>query len=54
MKLEGSNATLPDWLKPVEKLAASVEAEQLAPRFPHPPADARPAAVLICFADGMQ
>lgn len=52
MKLEGSSATLPDWLKPVEKLAASVEAEQLAPRFPHPPANARPAAVLICFADG--
>ena len=52
VKLEGSSATLPDWLKPVEKLAASVEAEQLAPRFPHPPANARPAAVLICFADG--
>ena len=53
MKLEGSSwATLPDWLKPVEALAASVEAEQLAPRFPHPPANARPAAVLICFADG--
>ena len=29
-----------------------MEAEQLAPRFPHPPANARPAAVLICFADG--
>ena len=54
MKLEGSRATtLPDWLKPVEQLAASVQAEQLAPRFPHPPDDARPAAVLICFADGV-
>jgi 8-oxo-dGTP pyrophosphatase MutT (NUDIX family) len=53
VKLEGSgSARLPDWLKPVEELAASVEAEQLAPRFPHPPANARPAAVLICFADG--
>ena len=55
MKLEGAPATtLPDWLKPVEELAASVQAEQLAPRFPHPPDDARPAAVLICFADGEQ
>lgn len=54
MKLEGSRSgTLPDWLKPVEELAASVEAERLAPRFPHPPANARPAAVLICFADGV-
>ncbi len=54
MKLEGSSSgTLPDWLKPVKELAASVEAERLAPRFPHPPANARPAAVLICFADGM-
>ena len=56
MKLEGSTdgTTLPDWLKPVEVLAGSVEAEQLAPRFPHPPDDARPAAVLICFADGAE
>ena len=52
MKYEGSSAPLPDWLKPLEKLAGSVDAEQLAPRFPHPPKDARPAAVLICFADG--
>lgn len=44
--------TLPEWLRPLADLAASVEAEQLAPRFPHPPADARPAAVLILFADG--
>ena len=55
MKLEGSSsADLPDWLRPVEDFAASVEAEHLAPRFPHPPANARPAAVLICFADGTQ
>ncbi len=52
MKLEGSDATLPAWLEQVAELAASVDAEQLAPRFPHPPPDARPAAVLICFADG--
>ncbi|MCW2752508.1 MAG: coenzyme pyrophosphatase [Aeromicrobium sp.] len=43
---------LPEWLRPLAELAGSVEAEQLAPRFPHPPADARPAAVLILFADG--
>jgi 8-oxo-dGTP pyrophosphatase MutT (NUDIX family) len=52
VKYEGSSATLPDWLKPLEELAGSVDAEQLAPRFPHPPDSARPAAVLICFADG--
>ena len=44
--------TLPEWLRPLARLARSVEAEHLAPRFPHPPDDARPAAVLICFADG--
>ncbi|MCW2798975.1 MAG: hydrolase, partial [Aeromicrobium sp.] len=43
---------VPEWLRPLAELAGSVEAEQLAPRFPHPPADARPAAVLILFADG--
>jgi 8-oxo-dGTP pyrophosphatase MutT (NUDIX family) len=43
---------LPEWLRPLAELAGSVEAEQLAPRFPHPPADARPAAVLMLFADG--
>jgi 8-oxo-dGTP pyrophosphatase MutT (NUDIX family) len=43
---------LPTWLRPLAELASSVQAEQLAPRFPHPPADARPAAVLICFAEG--
>lgn len=40
------------WLQPLADLATHVRAEQLAPRFPHPPADARPAAVLICFSDG--
>lgn len=43
---------LPEWLIPLAELATSVEAEQLAPAFPHPPADARPAAVLMLFADG--
>lgn len=45
-------ADLPDWLRPIADLAGSVRAEQLAPRFPHPPPDARPAAVLMLFADG--
>lgn len=44
--------SLPEWLRPLAELAGSVEAEQLAPRFPHPPANARPAAVLMLFADG--
>ncbi len=44
---------LPDWLRPLAELAGSVEAEHLAPKFPHPPANARPAAVLMLFADGV-
>lgn len=48
------STALPPWLRPLAELAGSVEAEQLAPRFPHPPDDARPASVLICFADGDQ
>ncbi|MBC9227046.1 NUDIX domain-containing protein [Aeromicrobium sp. 636] len=44
--------SLPDWLRPLADLLGSVEAEQLAPRFPHPPADARPAAVLMLFSEG--
>lgn len=43
---------LPTWLHPLADLLDSVEAEQLAPNFPHPPDDARPAAVLMLFADG--
>lgn len=43
---------LPAWLRPLAELAGSIEAESLAPRFPHPPDDARPAAVLMLFADG--
>lgn len=44
--------TLPDWLRPLAELAGSVEASQLSPHFPTVPADARPAAVLMLFADG--
>jgi 8-oxo-dGTP pyrophosphatase MutT (NUDIX family) len=43
---------LPEWLRPLEELAGSVEAEQLSPRFPHPPENARAAAVLMLFSDG--
>lgn len=43
---------LPGWLRPLAELAGSVDAAQLSPRLPAPPRDARPAAVLICFADG--
>lgn len=49
-----ASSNLPPWLQPLAELASSVRAEQLAPKFPHPPADARPAAVLICFADGLE
>lgn len=47
-----SHDGLPEWLRPLAEMADSVEAERLAPRFPHPPDDARPAAVLMLFADG--
>lgn len=43
---------LPSWLRPLADLTATIEAEHLAPRFPHPPDDARPASVLMLFADG--
>ncbi len=44
--------SLPEWLRPLAELAGSVEAEHLSPRFPHPPVDARKAAVLMLFSDG--
>lgn len=47
-----TTSELPDWLRPLADLAKTVTAEQLAPRFPHPPANARPAAVLMLFSDG--
>lgn len=43
---------LPEWLQPLADLAHSVRAEQLAPKFPHPPKNARPAAVLLAFSEG--
>ncbi|MRJ75384.1 NUDIX domain-containing protein [Aeromicrobium sp. SMF47] len=43
---------LPDWLRPLEELAASVDAGQLSPNFPSVPPDARPAAVLMLFSEG--
>lgn len=46
--------TLPDWLRPLADLAGSVEASHLSPHFPTVPADARPAAVLMLFADGAE
>lgn len=43
---------LPEWLRPLAEILASVDAEHLAPRFPHPPSEARPAGVLMLFGDG--
>jgi 8-oxo-dGTP pyrophosphatase MutT (NUDIX family) len=45
--------SLPDWLRPLAELASSVEAEKLSPHFPTVPDDARPAAVLMLFSDGV-
>ncbi len=45
-------ASLPGWLDPLVDKLSGVQAETLAPRFPHPPADARRAAVLMLFAEG--
>ncbi|WP_229052243.1 CoA pyrophosphatase [Aeromicrobium sp. Leaf350] len=47
-----STSALPPWLRPLAEIAGSVEPEVLSPRFPHPPDDARPAAVLLLFSDG--
>ncbi|MCD9199618.1 NUDIX hydrolase [Aeromicrobium wangtongii] len=44
--------TLPDWLRPLADLAGTVTAADLSPHFTSVPADARPAAVLLLFADG--
>jgi 8-oxo-dGTP pyrophosphatase MutT (NUDIX family) len=44
--------SLPAWLRPLAELASSVEAKRLSPRFPKVPDDARPAAVLMLFAEG--
>lgn len=47
-----TDAPLPDWLEPVAALADGVGAEQISPLMWQPPPEARPAAVLVCFADG--
>lgn len=39
----------PRWLDPMREAFDAVVAEDLAPKFPHPPAEARPAAVLMLF-----
>ncbi len=49
---DAPRAPLPDWLLPLADLARTIRPEQLSPLAPRPPAGARPAAVLICFADG--
>ncbi len=43
---------LPAWLHPVVDSLDQVTRARLSPKSPAPPADARPAAVLILFADG--
>ena len=47
-----NDADLPAWLRPVADALQRITADQLSPQMPPPPADARPAAVLILFADG--
>jgi 8-oxo-dGTP pyrophosphatase MutT (NUDIX family) len=47
-----SDATVPGWLAPVAELAGTVRPDQMAPLLWDPPTNARPAAVLVCFADG--
>lgn len=46
-----TNDQIPVWLKPLADLVHDIEPETLAPQFPHPPEDAREAAVLMLFAD---
>lgn len=48
-----STENLPGWLDPVLEIARSAPDVALAPRrIPHPPTNARPAAVLMLFSDG--
>lgn len=51
MRLE-LDAPLPDWLEPVAELTENTRADEMAPLLWDPPSNARPAAVLVCFADG--
>lgn len=46
------SSQLPEWLRPLADLASSIPAEQISPHAYSPPADARPAAVLMLFAEG--
>ena len=48
-----TDAALPGWLTPLAELADSVRPDQMAPLLWDPPSNARPAAVLVCFADGV-
>lgn len=41
--------SLPTWLDPLVDVIGVVGAEDLAPKFPHPPEAARPAGVLMLF-----
>jgi hypothetical protein len=43
---------LPVWLQPIADAVNTLAPEELSPRFPHPPHDARAAGVLMVFADG--
>lgn len=43
---------LPSWLRPLARGAAETRAQQLSPRVPLPPSDARPSAVLMLFGTG--
>lgn len=44
---------LPAWLEPLADVAARISrADMQGPALWEPPADARPSAVLVCFADG--
>ncbi len=47
-----SGTPLPAWLQPVVDSLDSITAKRLAPNSPEPPAGARPASVLVLFADG--
>lgn len=44
--------TLPDWLEPIRRVIDQVDSSHLSPLLPPPPADARPAAVLLAFGEG--
>lgn len=51
MRLE-LDTPLPAWLEPMADLTETTRADEMAPLLWDPPSNARPAAVLVCFADG--